>query len=172
LFSVECTAKLKHCSCFFHRSLDRQKQITDHHYIIFYHRKNAYKWIFPDLDTRKTQRFLGSVVTNHDDHSVGDAISDHGYGHGCCGHPSGCTSADRPVKSNDTVAGETFVVVNAPERFRGGRFEVFEKRVQDDNRRKQSLYHIQGEQGKPEETGKVFGEKREKSHENLGDCLG
>lgn len=131
-----------------------------------------YEWMSSDLDTRKTQRFLGSVVTNHDDHGVGDALGDHGHGHGCCSHPGGCTSADRPVKSNDTVAGETFAVVDAPKRFRGGRFEVFEKRVQDNNRRKQSLHYIQGEQGKSEETGKVFGEKREKSHENLGDCLG
>lgn len=131
-----------------------------------------YDWISPDLDTRKTQRFLGSVVTNHYDHGVGDDIDYHGHGHGCRGHPDGCTAADRPVKSNDTVFGETFAVVDAPERFRRGRFEVFKKRVQDDNRRKQSFHHIQGEQGKPEETGKVFGEKREKSHENLGDCLG
>jgi len=132
----------------------------------------TYELIFPDLDTRKTQRFLGSVVTNHDDHGVGDDIDDHGHGNDCCGYPDGCTAAVRQVKSNDTVAGETFAVVDAPERFRRRQFEVFEKRVQDDHRRKQSLHHIQGEQSKPEETGKVFGEKREKSHENLGDCLG
>jgi len=84
-------------------------------------------WISRDLGTRETQRFIGNVVTNYNDHFVVDNIDDNGHGNG--GHLDSRTTANRPIESNNTVTGETFAVVNAPERFRGGQFEVFEKRV-------------------------------------------
>lgn len=86
-----------------------------------------YTWISLNLGTRKTQRFIGNVVTNCDDHLVVDNINDNGHGGGS--HLNDHTTANRPVESNNTVTGETFAVVDAPERFRGGQFKMFKKRV-------------------------------------------
>jgi len=90
-----------------------------------------------------------------------------GYGGDGHGRDRG-TAADRPVEPVDAVASETFVVVDAPQRFRGGRFEVFEEGLQDDDGGQQPVHHIQGEQGEPEETGEVVGAEGEESHQDVG----
>lgn len=90
-----------------------------------------------------------------------DRDSDHG------------ATADRgPDEPFDAVTGETVVVVDAAERVRRGRFEVFEKGVQDGGGGQQSVHHIQGEQGKPEEAGEIVGAEGEESHQDPGHSSG
>lgn len=73
--------------------------------------------------------FLAAEQTQRlDDDDDGGSRSGRGDGNGS----DNGVAADRPVEPFDAVAGETFVVVDAAQRVRRGRIEVFEKGLQDD----------------------------------------
>jgi len=100
-------------------------------------------------------------------------LGDRGRGGGLSDHGDRRTAAQRPAEPFDAVAGETFVVVDAPQRFRRERFEVgFEEGLQAGRGGQQPVHHIQGEQGEPQETGEVVGAEGAQGHEDAGHSLG
>lgn len=129
--------------------------------------------IFPQSGTDETQRLFGDVDDDDDGSGSGGGGD---YGVDGDGDRGGGPAADdgRPDGGEpfDAVAGETVAVVDAAERIRGGRLEVFEKGVQDDDGGQQPVHHIQGEQGEPEEAGKVVGSEGEESHQDSGHSFG
>lgn len=119
--------------------------------------------------TDETQRLFGDVDDDDHGRSGGGSGDDGVDGDGDRGRATADGRQDEPV---DAVAGETVAVVDAAQRVRGGRLEMFEKGVQDVDGGQQPVHDIQGEQGEPEETGEIVGQEGEESHQDPGHSFG